>query len=274
MFSRQKILRYIESKRLSDGGYFFAGIEPSSAADTFYAVKTLRLLGARPRDPHGIVSFFRNSDTVINDIGGLFYAVETIKGIGRHITWLREYGEILEKRKNASGGFGTIGEVYVEVTSELQITYQAVAAAQDLRIPLDGQRVRHFILSFRSQDGGFGEGNLSLLPTTYYALAVLHRLNMVGDARDASHYLRRRETDISASFLEDLFWLAKSLLFLREAPKVPEEWVAFLQDCWRGNGGFCRSRNMGISTFEDTYYAVSVLKLMERTGLGIFEDGQ
>jgi hypothetical protein len=74
---------YIESRQMEDGGYFFARVPPSSAMDTLYAVKSLRMLGTIPEKKDAVINYVRNS---LMDASGInfnvFYAaVELMDGL-------------------------------------------------------------------------------------------------------------------------------------------------------------------------------------------------
>jgi hypothetical protein len=55
---RRKVVSYIERCHLEDGGYFFARVLPSNGLDTYFAVKSLSILGVEPDRPEAIASFF------------------------------------------------------------------------------------------------------------------------------------------------------------------------------------------------------------------------
>jgi hypothetical protein len=70
IFNRQKIAKYIEDCHLTDGGYFFAKVEPSSGLDTYLAVKTLRLLGVKTKNLKSVELFWKQREVEgnINDL--------------------------------------------------------------------------------------------------------------------------------------------------------------------------------------------------------------
>lgn len=271
MFSRSKIIRYIEDKNLSDGGYFFAGVEPSSGADTFYAVKTLKLLGLRPKNPEGIKKFMEQS-VALTDIHGLFFTLETFRELGIDTSYYKRYKTILDKEKNRSGGFGTLGETYIEVMSELITTYEAITIAGYLDYQIDKKSLKNFIFSFQNLDHGFGGESKSILSTTFYALSALKKLDLSKEMKMPS-YLREKEERMKHPFLEDVFYLIMSLSYFNKKPVDPQKTNDFLFNCWRqDNGGFRRSSVIGISTLEDTYYAVTLLRKLESYGIKVFND--
>lgn len=273
MFKKHKIIQYIEDKHLKDGGYMFAKVEPSGGLDTYHAIQILKMLGTKPKYPESIRDFFLELEEHegIDDIVGLYLTVETFKELGYEVARFHSYKTVLDKEKNDLGGFGTIKELYIEATSELQTTYESIVVAQDLSYHLDKQKLKHFILSLQNVDGGFGTHQLSLLPTTHYALASLNELGIAHDGKEAINYLREKEKKIGGFYLEELYWCVTNLHMLKQKPIDIDGILAFLQDCFRDNGGFCRSRNMGISTFEDTFYAVTLLNVLESYGVPVFD---
>ncbi|MCL4353459.1 hypothetical protein M1615_03285 [Patescibacteria group bacterium] len=273
MFDKQKIIDYTEDKHLKDGGYFFAKVEPSSGLDTYYAVKILKMLGMKPQDPLGVKRFFLDMEASegIDDITGLYLNLETLKEIGYDLTRFRCYESIVKETQNRHGGFGTVGELYVEIASELETTYRAVVISNDLNCSLDKNSLVEFIFSFQNKDGGFGSKGLSLLSTTYYALSILQELGERKKIAKIPNFLLDIERSNFFNFyLEDIFWLTESLQLLKQKPRDTKTIISFLEMCIRIDGGFSRSINLGISTLEDTYYAVTILKRLEEYGIQEF----
>jgi hypothetical protein len=48
---RREVVKYIERRHLEDGAYFFARVLPSSGLHTYFAVKSLSILGVKPDRP-------------------------------------------------------------------------------------------------------------------------------------------------------------------------------------------------------------------------------
>jgi hypothetical protein len=267
LLTSEQIIKYIEARHLKDGGYFFANIEPSSGADTYYAVKTLKMLGAKLKNPESIVKFFQGfeKDQSLSDITGIFFAVETICELGYQLSWLKKQAHnTVEAAKNEKGGFGQIGELYVESVSELETTYRAIIIARHFDFKLDINAWKRFILSFRNADGGYGSYGLSLLPTTFYAVSSLLDLNLKSQAVWSLEFLKvQEERNISLFFLEDIYWLYESLYNLGSEVKDKEKIADYLEGCQRNIGGFGRSPSLAIATFQDTFYAVSLIKHLE-----------
>jgi hypothetical protein len=258
---RQRVIEYINGRRLEDGGYFFARMPPSGGMDTYYAVAGLRLLGKTPSQPQGIVDFFLESleEDSFADINGLFAAVETASALGLLPAELKA---IVRRRvpqlQTETGGFGAADSLYVEVPSELQATCRAVSVLKKTGVTFDEARVMAFVHRLLNADGSYGVAGYSPLASTYYATEICRLLGEDIPGRTVA-YLKSRETR-PVQFLEDQFWLVGALANAGQYPAFPERAFDFVMACWRRSGGFSRATTIGISTLEYTYYALSVLK--------------
>ena len=261
---RRKVVNYIERCHLDDGGYFFARIPPSSGTDTYFAVKSLALLGVKPPHPEVVANFFLRQikEGTLGGITGIFNAVEVINEIGQISDDLRSYAqEHITAWQNKAGGFGAVENIYVEVSSELEETYRAVRILKAIGATFDEQVISGFVFSFLNRDGGYGSNRHSTLASTFYATAI-HKLLEVDIQKLARTraYLGRREASWKVQFIEDLFWLVEGLTNLGEEPASPERFIKFVVACQRQGGGFARATIMGIPTLEYTFYALSILK--------------
>jgi len=268
---RREVVSYIERCHLEDGGYFFARIPPSSGTDTYFAVKSLSILGVKPRNPEAVVNFFLSwiREGTLGGITGIFNAVEVINELGQITDELRSYAqERIMVCENKAGGFGALENLDVEVTSELQQTYRAVRVLKTLGTRFDQNRVVRFVSGFLNPDGGYGREGRSTLASTFYATEVMRLLNVdSGRIAGAKAYLRMRGNDWLTSFksgqvdfIENLYWLVMGLGNLREKLNLPDRVVTFVLGCQRQGGGFARAIIMGIPTLEYTFYTLSILK--------------
>lgn len=260
---KKEVINYIERCRLEDGGYFFARVLPSSGTDTRFAVNGLAILGSRPRNPESIVNFFlsRVREKSLDDIVGVFNAVETITTLGRMNTGLKDYAkDKIMVWQNETGGFGAFRDVDVEVASELQDTYQAVKVLKIIGAPFDAEKITGFVFKLQNGDGGYGRNKHSTLASTFFATGI-HK--MLGSSKMTlivtRDYLRKREQNWEIHYIEDLYWLVLGLANLGEKTDYPAKIMNFVMECRRTNGGFSRATAMGITTLEYTWYALSIL---------------
>ena len=261
---KRRVVGYIERCRLADGGYFFARTPPSCSADTYFAVKSLALLGAKPSAPAGVVAFFRGQlrEGALCSISSIFHAVEVLADLGELTEDLISHAsQHIMVSRNSLGGFGATDNIYVEVSSELEETYQAVSVLKRVGAEFDVGGVCHFLGSLLNKDGGYGRGGHSTLASTFYATAVYRLLEVeVPRAAATKAYLRHRESLGKMQFIEDLYWLVGGLANLGEVPVEVNPIIDFVLSCHRTGGGFARAPVIGIPTLEYTFYALSVLK--------------
>ena len=260
---RRLVVNYIERCHLADGGYFFARIPPSSGTDTYFAVKSLALLGVKPQNPEAVASFFLRQikEGTLVGITGIFNAVEVINELGQITDDLKGYAQNqIMTWQNRAGGFGALENIYIEVSSELEETYRAVRILKAIGITFDEQVVSGFVFSLLNRDGGYGRNRHSTLASTFYATEIYKLLGVDTQKLDRTGaYFRRREKIWRIQFIEDLFWLVEGLANLGERPIFPGRVIDFVLECQRQGGGFARATIMGIPTLEYTFYALSVL---------------
>lgn len=259
----EKALQYVHSCQTKDGGYFFARIPPSSLRDSYFAVKTLRMLGQSPRRTATLERFVWSflQEFEGNSVHTYYYAFEIIKDLGEDLEPLRHKSEVIEASLTALDGVSDPSTLYIEVVSELEQVYEAVSILEHLDIPFDRTPVVRLISSLLNGDGGFGGLGDSSLPTTHYAVRTSDLLGYpLKQPKRTLLFLRIKEPEVY--FLEDLYYLSSACCLLGETLLEPERAVSFVLDCQRSGGGFARARLMGISTLEDTYYAISLFKML------------
>jgi hypothetical protein len=259
---KKQVIGYIERCHLEDGGYFFARVPPSSGTDTRFAVKSLAILGSKPRNSESIINFFLSQvrEETLGGITGIYNAVEVITELSYMSTELKDY---IKDRvmiwQNEAGGFGALKNVDIEVVSELQETYQAVKVIKMTDTHFDERRVTRFVFSLLNLDGGYGRNGHSTLASTFYATAIYKLLRFnCATTPNTIMYLKKKE-NLQVQFIEDLFWLVKGLANLGEKFHFQNKLIDFILECQRHNGGFSRASIMGIPTLEYTYYALSIL---------------
>jgi len=276
---RRKIVDYIEKCHLSDGGYFFAKIGPSSGLDTYLAVKTLRLLGARIGRAGSVASFWDREKDLLNELFGIFLAAETYKELGRLEEKTGEYRRRLRRFLNEFG-FGrlappasskgaaprTLSQAMIRIDimgKDLQSLYYFTVLSRYLKMRTGRKAAVDAVLAARNKNGGFGCGGRSHLMTTYHALSILDILSFRINEPERTHdYLLGRWK--RCDYLEDVFYIVESLELLGGPLPPVERIVRHVESCQRKSGGFSRSRVIGIPTIEDTYYAVRLLRTCER----------
>lgn len=278
--SRQETIDYLEARHLPDGGYFFARVEPSSGLETYLAIKTLKLLGAKLKNTDSVVSFWKKqaSKGNVNDVFSVYLMVETYKALGipfkssvidkqRVLSFARETTSppsvpAVQGQDN-SGNLADAMNYIGLIGRDLENLFYLATLVRDLDLDVDKDEISARVLALRNTDGGFGRNSCSHPMSVYHALNILKTLSgEIADKEQISAYLRTQFNQID--YLENVFFVAESLNLLDEP--LPDIWriVRFIEGCRRNNGGFSRARVMGIPTIEYTAMAISVLKICEK----------
>lgn len=260
----KRVLAYVTVRQNSDGGYNFCqGIE-SGAQDTYYALAIFDILDFPKPSIEATVRWLRVFPA--DNIYGYFYVAKgLILGGGQVDDAL--VSRVLALRR-PHGGFGEI-DVDIEAYSEFESTYMATEILRELKVAFDQEPTIRWLLGHLNPDGGFGARGYSNLVSTFHAVASLDNLSYPVRQLDSTlRYVRLCEKrdggftavpEVTLPYLQDIYSGISILALMGETctyPKATRDIVLGLQN---SNGGFRRSIELGISTFEDTYYALSVL---------------
>jgi len=262
----KRIVEYIVNRQNGDGGYAFAQGLDSNAQGTYYGLVILNLLGSPFPNMERTVEWLYNFD--LSSIYSYYYIGKSLALYNKHIgSRFRDF----VSSAISSGKYLRNVDVYVEVSSEFESTLMILELASILDIKPDGEEVKRWLLKRRNKDGGFGAYGHSNINSTYYAVASLDSLKV--DRRDLSDtvtFVRKCErpyggfTVIPRSappYMEHTYYGVRTLDLLEESCRFPSQTIDFVLKCQRGNGGFARS-DLGISTFENTFQAVDVLRTL------------
>ncbi|MGC9095002.1 MAG: prenyltransferase/squalene oxidase repeat-containing protein [Candidatus Bathyarchaeia archaeon] len=261
----RRVVDYVVCRQNEDGGYTFCqGIE-SNAQDTYYGLAILDLLGASFPNSGKTVEWLRSF--VPDNLYSHYYIAKALKLCGEEPSE-KALKKFVLSLPIVRGEFGTV-DVYAEVASEFLPIFMVTELANMSCIKINSEKVTDWLLSFKNNDGGFGAHGRSNLNSTYHAVASLSNLRyQVKLLRDTLGYVRACEKPYggftvvpssSTSFMEHVYYGVSTLSFLGERLRYPKQTADFVLRCQNANGGFARS-DLGISTFEDTFYAVSILK--------------
>lgn len=180
---RKELVGYIERCHLEDGGYFFVPIPPSSGLDTFFAIKSLSILGVKPIRPQATAEFFfeQKSEGALESTTGIYAAVEVLKELGLMTDEIKRHArQKITPLQNISGGFGALGNIDVEVASELEQTYRAIKVLKTIGAEFAEGEASRFVSCFSNADGGYGSP-LSTLASTFYATGIIRLLHIEGN---------------------------------------------------------------------------------------------
>jgi hypothetical protein len=260
---------YVVNRQNDDGGYAFAQGIDSNAQDTYYGLAVLSILGSPFPNLDRTIEWLQDFD--LGNIYSYYY-------IGKALTLCNkplgsQFRDYAESAVGSGRYFGNV-DVYVEVASEFESTLMFLELASILKISPDGEEARRWLLRYRNKDGGFGAYGLSNINSTYHAIASLSLLKANRrDLSDTVGFVRECEqphggfTVVSRSvtpYMEHTYYGVMTLGLLGESCRFPSQTMDFVLKCQRGNGGFARS-DLGISTFENTFQAVSIMQRLAST---------
>jgi hypothetical protein len=268
---------YVLERQNEDGGYTFARWSESSAQDTYFAIQILKMLGVQPPRIQSTINFLRrlqHPDGSFDSTKVAYYVIESLTELGG--TPERSADNLILQARSSVLRLGSF-EVDIEASSELETAYLFLETLRLLRKPSEAQTLPQLILNLRNPDGSFGKGGYSRMASVYYALASLKLLRYDVNSLDSTlDWIRacenpaggfaRAPKDFDAYLiLGEMYYGLKALEVLGQAPLYPYQNLSLIGKFQNGNGGFRRSIFLGISTFEDTFHALSTLQTLTET---------
>lgn len=262
---RSNIANYVISRQNEDGGYAFCqGSLESSAQDTYYGLAILSQLKAAFPDVENTLRFLDGNR--VDSIYNVYYVTKArlLLGKGINLDLKNEISKIV-----TSNVFFGSDNFFSEVSSEFTDTFMTLELADLLKIGVNTREVSEWLLSFKNRDGGFGTRGYSNINSTYYAVASMFLLKENSKNLEAPlRFVRACEkpyggfTVIPMNFtpyMEHTYYGLMTLDLLGEKCRYPSQTAEWALNCQNRNGGFARS-DLGISTFVDTYYAITLLR--------------
>jgi hypothetical protein len=277
------VIDYIRERQNKDGGYSFAQGAESSAADTYYGVEVLKLLGARPARIAKTIRFLKSlqhKDGRFDSVNVAYYVVKTLSRLGAKPTrGLEDFLLSLERSVVSL----TELKADIESPSELEQICLILKLLQLTGHRFYSQKTKDLILSLQNHDGSFGRYGYSRSGAICYALECLSLLSFdVKSLKSTLHWVRSCEIPSGgfkaapdsfdpSTVIDDVYFNVKSLHILNEACRYPFQTLDLIARFQNRNGGFRRSIFLGISTFESTYYAIRAAWMILRQGLSYGE---
>ncbi|MEM3623650.1 MAG: prenyltransferase/squalene oxidase repeat-containing protein [Candidatus Bathyarchaeia archaeon] len=262
----KRVIQYVTNRQNEDGGYTFCQGTESNAQDTYYGLAILDMLNVPFPNVEKTVKWLH--DFVPDNIYSHYYVAKALKLCGEKPQ--KNLKDFILSLPSVKGNFGTVN-VYVEIASEFLLTFMTTELIKIVEVEIESKKLVEWLLSFKNRNGGFGAHGHSNLNSTYHAVASLYNLGYpVKSLKDTLSYVRACEKPFggftvvphaSTPYMEHIYYGASTLNLLGERLRYPKQTVEFVLKCQNANGGFARS-DIGISTFEDTFYAVNILKLI------------
>lgn len=271
IINREVVIEYIQQRQNVDCGYTFCQGAESNAQDTYYGIEVLDMLGVSPRNVDRTVKFMQNLQ---RSDGGFsvqvaYYVTSVLSRFGAKLKkpinrFIESLPSLVEKFKGR--------DVYIEATSELETLRYVVELLKKYGSLRNTVQLQELVLNLQNRDGSFGSGRFSKIASTFYALKILKLLDYnIKGLHGVLQWIRRceipaggftAEPEMSPEHprMEDIYYGVKSLELLDEKCRYPRENLRLIARFQNSNGGFRRSIFLGISDFESTYQAVSIVK--------------
>lgn len=260
MFSREKALKFIYRREHPEGGFtLYEGIPDTK--NTYYALKTLRILSKEPKNLEKTlnwISYLQSGRTV--GLKGVFYRLNILKSYDKELKVTERYKKMLAMRNEFSSM-----ELAFLSTSVLKLTGHR-----------NFENVKEWVLKQKKEDGGFGR-NTSDIISTYYALEILNLVDPEFTNRDYFEDIRGDVVDFTAAcqtsdggfaykpgssppYIEGVYAGIRIHEILDFKNEKLGKITDFIQKLQNSDGGFRRSKYMGISELEYTFRAIYILK--------------
>jgi len=264
----EHVADYVVNRQNNDGGYAFCQGTESNAQDTYYGLAILNLLNASFPNVEKTVKWLHNF--VPDNLYSHYYVTKALKLCNEDFD--KNLENFLLSLKSVKGEFGTV-DVYAEVASEFLLIFMVTELVNIVNVEINREKTISWLLSYKNRDGGFGAHGHSNLNATYHAASSLFNLGYsIQSLKETLKFVRSCEKPSggftviprsSARYMEHVYYGVSTLNLMGESPKYPEKIAQFVLKCQNSNGGFARS-DLGISTFEDTFYAVSIVQMIRR----------
>ena len=266
---KERAINYIMARRCQEGGFCFYRLEEPNGSDTYYALSALSSLGMDMKD-YDTMQFLKNIQEKDGSYANIFLAYYAIKSL----IVLRG-----EPKYDPSNYLSNIvrdctvdsSELPVWTVSMFNSLYCLIDLCLSLNIKLEQETMKDIvasILASMKEDKGFGDIRSTLLETSQ-AVAILEKLNYPVDSLNVERFLKKCEDPdcgftgvpgTSMSYLEQVHGGLAACHILSYKPRYLDQCISFVKGCQNHNGGFSRQR--GISTLEDTYYAIHSLSIL------------
>jgi hypothetical protein len=269
-------VEYVRARRCPSGGYCFYRLDEPNAGDTCFALGILSLMGENETDEKTVrfLQGLQYPDGSYASLSCALYAGAALRMLG---------AEPLHDPRGLILRFLPRPNPRTQVVDSLSLfeplrTWAALTDLYEVELPRESrEEVTAIILSFRSENGGFGYPT-STLQDTRMAAEILAFLGHDGyddpgtvsfmDACGDPEYGFVGRPDSKPAFLEQVHAGLRLSLLLGQAPRYVDTCRDFVRRCAHPSGGFARSVFSGSPTLEFTARAVEALAILARHAWG------
>jgi hypothetical protein len=247
-------LKFTHKREYEQGGFtLYKGIPDTK--NTYYGVKILEIYNEEPYNKEKTIEWIQElQEGRMYGIQGLFYRVNILNIFREKIRVHESYISRLN--------------VKTEFTN-LKVAYYHAIISKILELNNIG-KIANWILSYQNEDGGYGSSR-SDISSTYYALEALNFIDpslieMKDSIIDFTLKCLTKEggftfiPDIYPPYLEPTYEGIRIQEILGIEPIIQNKTIEFVQKLQNSNGGFRRSKYLGISELEYTFKSLYILK--------------
>ncbi|CAB49650.1 prenyltransferase/squalene oxidase repeat-containing protein [Pyrococcus abyssi] len=270
-----RVIEYIEMRRHNDGGYCFVSqLADTNINDTYYAIKIYSLLGIEVPEKEKTIEFLYDSAQMQTATVGVAMAIEGLAILGAK-DLAKEKMELLFMKYNPledKFAVGLGGSEEFGTATPLEATYWAMRAMNSVNYRIDEEmreKIIEFVRRFKIGDA-YGVTH----PTTTMTYQALYTLNSLGIKEKTRHFELCEVcgdwggfTEVPNSlppYIEPTFYALRGLELLGKRAGCIDSHIKFIRSLQNQNGGFRRSYELGISTFQNTYRALASLNILIR----------
>jgi len=267
------VIKYAQARRCRKGGFCFYRLEEPNGSDTYYALSIFNILGVAFHDERTIRYLIeqQNLDGSYKSIFSAYYALCGLSLMGE----LPEHDPSAYLLEHFDHYRFDVERLPAEVTAIFKRLVFLIDLCALFRIIIPEKNKREavdFILGFRRDDGGFGHA-LSSLMETEQASSILKLLGYPINKLNIGRFIRSCETPVSGftgvpgtslSFVEYINSGIRASELINYRPHYVDDCFRFTRDCQTKTGGFSRGNGSGISTLENSYYAVDSLSRLSQ----------
>lgn len=268
-----RLIDYTKTRRCRRGGFCFYRLEEPNGSDTYYALSIFNILGIAFHDDRTIRYLIeqQNEDGSYKGIFSAYYALHSLSLMGEQPAH-DPSAYVLEHFKHYRFD---VQSLPAEVTALFKKLLFLIDLCSGLGIDIPQEKkteIIDFVLSFKRGEGGFGRG-LSSLVETAQAASILKLFGYPIKALNIDTFIRSCETPVSGftgvpgtslSYIEYVNSGIRASELITYRPHYANECFRFIIDCQTKTGGFSRGNSSGISTLENSYYAVDSLARLSR----------
>lgn len=247
-------LKFTHEREHKEGGFTLYRGNPDTK-NTYYGINILKMFNEDPYNKENTIRWIEELQKGrMFGIQGVFYRINILNSFERPINIPDEYISKL----NLKTGFPS-----------LKIAYYHLIISKILGLTNLSKMVE-WILSHQNEDGGFGT-NRSSIQSTYYALESLNCIDpsLIKMKDLIINYVYMCQTfdggfsfvpNTYPAFIEQTYAGVRILEILGDKFQNRDNIIDFVCNLQNKNGGFRRSKYIGISELEYTFKSLYILK--------------